>query len=118
MRQSQEPSNFETRANPYTPRFRCGPCEFFSLIPSLDVKLVGLTIPQDGDLLGTKKLSIGCDATSRTAGPLGAALGDELGLDGHNHFESDTSLTRNDYFLDNGDNYSWNATVRPHPHRR
>lgn len=69
-----------------------------------------LTVEQDGDLVGTTKLSIGCDATSRTATP-GNVLAEELGLNGHNHFEADTSLTRNDYFLANGDNYRWNATV-------
>ncbi|EME45343.1 hypothetical protein DOTSEDRAFT_170687 [Dothistroma septosporum NZE10] len=64
----------------------------------------------DGDLVGTTKLSIGCDASSRTA-TLGNALADELGLDGHNHFEADTSLTRNDYFLANGDNHRLNTTL-------
>lgn len=54
-------------------------------------------------------MSIGCDATSRTAA-LGL-LGPELGLDGHNHFEGDTSLTRNDYFLAGGDDYSFNQTL-------
>lgn len=60
--------------------------------------------------MGTGKLSIGCDATSRTASA-GNLLADELGLNGHNHFEADASLTRNDYFLADGDNYRWNATV-------
>lgn len=68
-------------------------------------------IGQDGDLLETKKLSIGCDATFRTAGLIGGLLGDELGLNGHNHFESDSSLTRNDYYLANGDAYTFNATL-------
>ncbi|KAH9831905.1 aromatic peroxygenase-like, partial [Teratosphaeria destructans] len=35
----------------------------------------------------------------------------ELGLDGHNKFEGDTSLTRNDYFLANGDNYDFNQSL-------
>lgn len=69
-----------------------------------------ITNPQDGDFVGTRKLSIGCDATSRTA-LTGNLLAEELGLNGHNHFEADTSLTRNDYFLANGDNFRWNATV-------
>lgn len=44
----------------------------------------------------TQKLSIGCDATSRTSvNPV--LTGSEPGLDGHNKFEADTSLTRNDY---------------------
>jgi hypothetical protein len=48
----------------------------------LAVFLAVLAIAVDGDVL-TEKLSLGCDATSRTAGLLGL-LGDELGLNGHN----------------------------------
>lgn len=70
--------------------------------------LLGLTLT-DGDLV-TEKLSIGCDATTRTSfSP--ALTGSEPGLDGHNKFEADTSLTRNDYFLANGDNYNFNGTL-------
>ncbi|KAF7870424.1 hypothetical protein EAF04_004169 [Stromatinia cepivora] len=70
--------------------------------------VLGLTL-SDGDIV-TEKLSIGCDATSRTSySP--ALTGSEPGLDGHNKFESDTSLTRNDYFLADGDNYSFNGTL-------
>lgn len=69
---------------------------------------LGLTLT-DGDLV-TEKLSIGCDATSRTSfSP--ALTGSEPGLDGHNKFEADTSLTRNDYFTHNGDNYNFNGTL-------
>ncbi|KAK5119735.1 hypothetical protein LTR85_007311 [Meristemomyces frigidus] len=78
----------------------------YDLANLLAIAGVGL----DGDLVGTGKLSLGCDATSRTATP-GNVLAEELGLDGHNHFEADTSLTRNDYFLAQGDNHSWNATL-------
>lgn len=61
----------------------------------------------DGDLI-TKKLSIGCDATTRTSvNP--SLTGSEPGLDGHNKFEADTSLTRDDYFLGDGDNFSFNG---------
>jgi len=57
--------------------------------------LLGLTLT-DGDPV-TQKLSIGCDATTRTS--YSAALtGSEPGLDGHNKFEADSSLTRNDFF--------------------
>ncbi|TVY86128.1 Aromatic peroxygenase [Lachnellula willkommii] len=63
----------------------------------------------DGDIL-TGKLSIGCDATTRTS--IDATLtGSEPGLDGHNKFEADTSLTRDDYFLADGDNFSFNGTL-------
>lgn len=70
--------------------------------------LLGLTLT-DGDLV-TEKLSIGCDATTRTSiSPL--LTGSEPGLDGHNKFEADTSLTRDDYFLGDGDNFSFNGTL-------
>lgn len=74
----------------------------------LAVLLAVLGIVADGDVV-TTKLSIGCDATSRTA--LLPLLGNQPGLNGHNKFEGDTSLTRNDYFLANGDNYSFNGTL-------
>lgn len=70
--------------------------------------LLGLTLT-DGDIV-TEKLSIGCDATSRTSYNQ-ALTGSEPGLDGHNKFEADTSLTRNDYFLANGDDFSFNGTL-------
>ena len=70
--------------------------------------VLGLTVT-DGDPV-TQKLSIGCDATSRTS-TSPALTGDEPGLDGHNKFEADTSLTRNDYFLANGDNFDFNGTL-------
>ncbi|KAF1985111.1 putative aromatic peroxygenase [Aulographum hederae CBS 113979] len=69
---------------------------------------LGLTLT-DGDLV-TEKLSIGCDATTRTSfSPI--LTGSEPGLDGHNKFESDASLTRNDYFPANGDNFRFNGTL-------
>ncbi|KAG8630668.1 hypothetical protein KVT40_002287 [Elsinoe batatas] len=70
--------------------------------------LLGLTLT-DGDIV-TERLSIGCDATSRTSfNPL--LTGSQPGLDGHNKFEADSSLTRNDFFLANGDNYNFNGTL-------
>lgn len=70
--------------------------------------LLGLTLT-DGDLV-TEKLSIGCDATSRTS--YNALLtGSEPGLDGHNKFEADTSLTRDDFFTGDGDDFSFNGTL-------
>lgn len=75
----------------------------------LAVLLATLGLYTSGDLV-TERLSIGCDATSRTSiTPL--LMGAEAGLDGHNHFESDTSLTRNDYFLGGGDDFSFNGTL-------
>ncbi|PMD19253.1 Cloroperoxidase [Hyaloscypha hepaticicola] len=66
-------------------------------------------IVADGDIV-TKKVSIGCDATTRTSiNPL--LTGSEPGLDGHNKFEGDASLTRDDYFLGKGDNFNFNGTL-------
>lgn len=48
----------------------------------LAVTLATLGVSLDGDVL-TEKLSIGCDATSRTSAT-GDLLGDEVGLNGHN----------------------------------
>lgn len=48
----------------------------------LAVTLATLGIALDGDVV-TSKLSIGCDATSRTSAT-GSLLGSELGLNGHN----------------------------------
>ncbi|MCJ1264217.1 hypothetical protein MMC22_004088 [Lobaria immixta] len=78
----------------------------YDLAISLAVLGVGLT----GDSI-TGKMSIGCDATSRTAA-LGSLLGREGGLSAHNKMECDTSLTRNDFFLSpSGDNHSFNGTL-------
>ena len=75
---------------------------------SVALVLAGIVL-NDGDPV-TLKFSIGCDATSRTSlAPL--LTGAEPGLDGHNRFESDSSLTRNDYFLAGGDNFSFNKTL-------
>lgn len=63
----------------------------------------------DGDLV-TGKLSLGCSRDDYTNVAPGVA-GTETGLDGHNKFEGDASLTRNDLFLANGDNYKMNATL-------
>ena len=96
----------------------------------LAVTLATVGIVLDGDVL-TGRLSLGCDATSRTSAT-GDILGDEVGLDGHNvrtildppanhghpltynipqRFEGDTSLTRDDYFLAAGDDYTFNGTL-------
>lgn len=75
---------------------------------SLLLAALGLTLG-DGDIVN-ERLSIGCDATAQTSfNP--TLTGSEPGLDGHNKFEADTSLTRNDYFLADGDNHSFNGTL-------
>ena len=78
----------------------------------LAVFLAVLGIVVDGDIV-TTRLSIGGDATAETSflGPLGSLLGAEGGLSTHDTFETDASLTRNDFFLANGDNYSFNGTL-------
>jgi hypothetical protein len=67
------------------------------------VVLAALGIVFNGDMV-TQKMSIGGDATSRTSFDDGL-LNHELGLDRHDVFECDTSLTHNDYYLANGDNH-------------
>ena len=71
-----------------------------------------IAVPLDGDIV-TTKMSIGGEATSQTAllGSLAAGISKEGGLDTHDTFEADSSLTRNDYYLHNGDNYSFNGTL-------
>ena len=63
----------------------------------------------DGDIT-TGRISIGCDATPRTAVDPTGTLGSEPGLDGHNRFEGDTSLTRDDFFY-YGDDFTFNGTL-------
>ncbi|KAK4500726.1 hypothetical protein PRZ48_008916 [Zasmidium cellare] len=71
--------------------------------------LAFLGLQADGDLV-TTKLSIGCEATTRTS--INPALtGSQPGLAGHNKFEADTSLTRNDFFTGKGDNFKFNRTL-------
>lgn len=67
--------------------------------------LATLGVGLDGDFL-SGRLSIGCDATGRTAT---LPLSSQPGLNGHNKFESDSSLTRRDFF--DGDNYSFNGPL-------
>lgn len=78
----------------------------YDLANLLAIAGVGL----DGDIVGTGLLSIGCGDNARTAEP-GNVLADELGLDAHDQFEGDASLTRDDYFLADGDDYTFNGTV-------
>ena len=71
--------------------------------------LAVLGVSLDGDPI-TTKMSIGCDASSRTSFS-GGLTGAEPGLDGHNRFEGDTSLTRNDFFTHDGDDFNFNGTL-------
>ncbi|KAK3314965.1 Chloroperoxidase [Apodospora peruviana] len=58
----------------------------------------------------TRKLSIGCDATTRTSWAP-SITGSEPGLDGHSKMEIDASLTRNDFFPAGGDDFTFNGTL-------
>ncbi|KAF2765366.1 Cloroperoxidase [Teratosphaeria nubilosa] len=66
-------------------------------------------ITTDGDIVN-EKLSIGCDATNFTSFDP-TLTGSEPGLDGHNKFEADASLSRNDFFTHDGDDFSYNQTL-------
>ncbi|CCG84247.1 protein of unknown function [Taphrina deformans PYCC 5710] len=89
----------------------------YNVGPGLANLLALIAVPLDGDII-TTRMSIGGEATSLTA-PLGgiannALGGKEGGLDTHDTFEADSSLTRNDYYLANGDNHSFNGTLFGH----
>jgi hypothetical protein len=59
-------------------------------------------IVMDGDPL-TSQLSIGCDGGMQVP---------NTGLNAHNKFETDSSMTRNDFYTSpTGDSYSVNATI-------
>lgn len=74
----------------------------------LSLLLAFLGLQADGDLV-TTRLSISCDATTRTSiNPV--LTGSQPGLAGHNKFEADSSLTRGDFFP-TGDNFSFNRTL-------
>ena len=69
------------------------------------------TVLGDGDAI-TQKFSIGCDATSRTAAvDLNLLTGSQPGLNGHGNFEVDASMSRDDYFLSEGDVFTLNGTL-------
>lgn len=71
------------------------------------ITLVALVLG-DGDVV-SQKFSIGCDATSRTAA-VELVAGSQPGLNGHNNFEADASMGRDDFYLNEGDNYRLNGT--------
>lgn len=62
------------------------------------------TVLGDGDTI-TQRFSIGCDATDRTAA-VKLLAGSQPGLNGNGNFEVDASISRKDYFTNEGDNFS------------
>ncbi|CAO2655084.1 Nn.00g118170.m01.CDS01 [Neocucurbitaria sp. VM-36] len=82
----------------------------YNLAYDLAVFIAVRGIALDGDVV-TTKLSIGCDATERTSIDPAGTLGREPGLNAHNKFEGDTSLTRRDYFLNNGDAFTFQGDM-------
>ncbi|ORY74116.1 Chloroperoxidase [Protomyces lactucae-debilis] len=85
-----------------------GQKDLYNVADDLANLLCTVAVPLDGDIL-TLRLSIGGAAPELNT--LGGLLGKPTGLNTHNTFEGDTSLTRNDYFLGGGDNYSFNGTL-------
>ncbi|TKA74865.1 hypothetical protein B0A49_04790 [Cryomyces minteri] len=83
----------------------------FNVGYDLAVTLAALGVGLTGDIV-TEKMSIGCDATSRTSalGGLQGVLGKEGGINDHNKFEQDTSLSRTDFFF-HGDDHTFNASI-------
>ena len=66
----------------------------FNVGYDLAMTLAVIAIALSGDPI-TTKLSIGCDATSRTSA-VGSLLGEELGIDAHNVCASCLSLVPSD----------------------
>ncbi|CAF0894567.1 unnamed protein product [Adineta steineri] len=71
----------------------------------LAIVLATVGVALDGDII-TGKVSIG-----KQSSEVPGILTTPAGLNSHNRFESDTSLTRNDIFLANGDDFSFNGTL-------
>jgi hypothetical protein len=71
----------------------------------LAILLATIGVVLDGDIV-SGKLSIGKESTA-----VPGILNTPYGLNAHNKFEGDTSLTRNDFYLANGDNYKFNGTL-------
>ena len=77
----------------------------------LAIFLATVGVALDGDIV-TGKLSIG-----RNSSAVPGLLKTPGGLNTHNTFEGDTSLTRNDYYLANGNNYAFNGTLYKMMHK-
>ena len=73
--------------------------------------LATLGVALDGDIL-TGKLSSG-----RKSPAVPGLLKIPGGLNTHNTFEGDTSLTRNNYYLAKGNNYAFNGTLYKMMHK-
>ncbi|CAF1329919.1 unnamed protein product [Adineta steineri] len=79
--------------------------ELYNLALDVAIFLATINVALDGDII-TGKLSIG-----RLSPKVPGILTTPSGLNGHNKFECDTSLTRNDFFLANGNNFEFNGTL-------
>jgi len=87
--------------------------QVFNVAPDLGLTLAVIAVALDGDVL-SERVSLGAAADSQTnsLGALGAVLGREGGLNNHNTFEADASLTRNDYYLSpDRNNFAFNGTL-------
>ncbi|CAF1084881.1 unnamed protein product [Adineta steineri] len=79
--------------------------DLYNFASDTAIVLTTLGVALDGDPI-TGKLSIGrqsSDVSSNSTTP--------PGLNGHNRFEGDASLTRNDFYLANGNNFLFNGTL-------
>lgn len=89
--------------------------EVYNLAEDVAIVLAAIAISLDGEV-ATQQVSIGGPVNgTNPLGPLGSLLGPGqgggLGLDAHLRFEGDTSLTRQDYWLNNGDDYSFDGQM-------
>ena len=77
----------------------------YNVAPDLAIALATAGVLLDGDIR-TGKLSIGKNSSA-----VPGILNTPGGLNYHGTFEGDTSLTRNDYYLAKGDDYTFNGTL-------
>ncbi|CAF1003345.1 unnamed protein product [Adineta steineri] len=79
--------------------------DLYNIGLDLAIILATIGVALDGDII-TGKLSIG-----RQSSKVPGILTTPSGLNSHNRFEGDASLTRNDIFLANGDDFTFNSTL-------
>lgn len=78
----------------------------------LTALLAGGSVLLAGDIPSMTYSIGGADARTNSLGVVGGALGSETGLSGHLRFkEGDSSATREDFYLTNGDNHNLNSSV-------
>lgn len=88
-----------------------GQKEGYNIDYDLGAALAAIAVSLDGDLLTTKVSLNGTDERTALLGAVQELISHEGGIANHNSFEGDTSLTRKDFYLNNGDNWSFQGEM-------